>query len=1028
LTQARRRSKLGRCSGAGSADADARGATLPIDAEAALGVSRKLAASRTLLRSTPPRLHLLLSLLEPSSRKGGKARGGAGRGGDDGGDGGEKGAGGFNARLRQGVLRVLGDAFRADPQLLENSFVLQVVRQRYVGDASALVRAAAVDILAAYGAHSRRVDPPDLGAFCTRALDVSAMVRLSASNALAAVVTLGRQYHAKEKAGASVGVWQAQKEEALLRLCRLAVDQEATVRKRALRQVVELWFLAEPRAASSHPPLHADAAAVSGPDGESSAMGAGSGSSSSAGGDGARAMKGVVDEMVAVAMFTITEHARKGLSGTSAGDMCLLRRVLIRALDAGEGSAGSGGAGAGGMRADDAATPSKGKSSKRGAKEGAAGGVADAAAAPAAAAAAAAAIGAEDETMDAGGAAHVVVVSESERIVVEQQCRAACALLAVRIVQLRPKRASTDSDEAGDRPSDASVISGRLERLLGATAALLSFVQTLPHLVWSIPNVIALIETEAVDVQALEELVGDGSRFYGLRMRVVAQAALLAEAVIAAAPPSQLKKAILPLRSALERHLAATANRVRHHGALNAVIKCLCTLSTTVLPHVGLPEVALLSLSKYVDFLAKFAKQRSQRLLPFVSSALLGAGAYCRFLDWKSLLTGLKDGKHGGGARAGKENSDGQASPAAALARFERHHARTVQMCVGVLADDPDERVRRCAMQCLGGMLVHSPTLLLQEQTSRLVKRALRGEIDAASQHAVLEAFRVFLEEEDKQMMQQLRAGRGAAAAGEEPGKSQRVSDMSTSLANDYLPLILDATFPRRGASDPAAASATASAAAAEVMMDASHAAAGSASQRVRLEAMALLKVIMRRGLTAPSRVAASLIALSAWDDHAAQAAADIFGALHRKNAELSQPSMIIAGVNAFISRVVGAGPGTGSAGGGGQEEEGETRCQPLYDKAFASAFALCAGACSWPATVAMIVTLAAPCSPPPAFLFAFPPLREIARVSFRVFSHISNRWIPILKLEPEPGTLNPNLHSVASNRRVIRADACPAT
>ena len=92
------------------------------------------------------------------------------------------------------------------------------------------------------------------------------------------------------------------------------------------------------------------------------------------------------------------------------------------------------------------------------------------------------------------------------------------------------------------------------------------------------------------------------------------------------------------------------------------------------------------------------------------------------------------------------------------------------------------------------------------------------------------------------------------------------------------------------------------------------------------------------------------------------QVAAHIFGALHRKNAELSQPSMIIAGVNTYISRVVGAGPGGGgsSSGGGGGlvEEEDEARCLPLYDKAFASAFALCAGACFGHATVVTVVTV----------------------------------------------------------------------
>lgn len=57
------------------------------------------------------------------------------------------------------------------------------------------------------------------------------------------MVSLGRQYLAKEEAGALVGVSQVHKNDALLRLCRLAVDQEVPVRKRSLRQVVELWFL-----------------------------------------------------------------------------------------------------------------------------------------------------------------------------------------------------------------------------------------------------------------------------------------------------------------------------------------------------------------------------------------------------------------------------------------------------------------------------------------------------------------------------------------------------------------------------------------------------------------------------------------------------------------------------------------------------------------------------------------------------------------------------------------------------------------
>ncbi|MFN9898763.1 MAG: hypothetical protein ACK55Z_08230, partial [bacterium] len=107
--------------------------------------------------------------------------------------------------------------------------------------------------------------------------------------------------------------------------------------------------------------------------------------------------------------------------------------------------------------------------------------------------------------------------------------------------------------------------------------------------------------------------------------------------------------------------------------------------------------MAYRSLCKKVEFVVKFSTQRSQRLLPFVSSALLGAGALCRYLDWKVVLRSLKD----------KEPEDAQA--AARLGKFEMYHMQLVRMCVVVLANDPDERVRRCAMQCLGGLLVHTP-------------------------------------------------------------------------------------------------------------------------------------------------------------------------------------------------------------------------------------------------------------------------------------------------------------------------------
>jgi len=639
------------------------------------------------------------------------------------------------------VLKVLAEAVDTDPEILEKSSVLQAVRQRYVADHSALVRAAAVDILAAYSAHTRRIEPQDLSALCTRSYDVSAHVRLSASNALSAIVSLGRQYLAKEETGALVGVTQEQKTNALMRLCRLAVDQEPAVRKRSLRQVVELWFLSASSCSSSSSGRSASSCSSS-----SSACSSAAQSSAARGSEAApnteeegrraahtsvendntstcrrarvrdpaaiadegahvcpKVSKGVLDEMVTVSMYTIMEQARKGPGGSnSTSEMCLLRRVLLRALETGSNVADV-----------PAASPAtKGQSTAKTA----------AAAGSATAVAPVVVVGAEDETMDAGGAASVVVLSDGERRLVEQRCRAVCAQLVMRVVRLRPKRASSDSDEADDRPTDGKVLTERLEQLLGATAALLSFVESLPHMTWTVPMISKLIEPASLDEKALEELVGGGSgssHFYGLRMRIVAQSALLADAVITTAPSEALEREVLPIANELQKHLAAAANRLRSSVAVHAVIKCLCTLSTKVLPAEGVPHIAFMSFCKYVEFVAKFAKQRSQRHLPFVSNALLGTGALCRYMDWKTTLGAFKDSQ-----------------AAARMRMFDKYHGQMVEMCVGVLAHDEQEGVRRCALQCLGGMLVHSPTLLLQEATSKLVKSALKGETDATAQQA----------------------------------------------------------------------------------------------------------------------------------------------------------------------------------------------------------------------------------------------------------------------------------------------------
>ena len=869
-----------------------------VDADAARGVARRLAADRPPLTGTPQRVNLLLSLLEP---RGGKARGAgrAGRAGEEEGD--EKGAAGLSAQLRRGVLKVLADIVKSDPEVLEQSQVLPAVRNRYIHDASALVRAAAVDILAAYTAHSQRVTSADLNLLCTRARDTSSMVRLKVAEALAALLAMTQSEQGQ-------GVDPSHRDEALVRICRLAVDEEAVVRKKSLRLLVEMWLLPGARA----------------------------GGRGGEGGD--KVPTRVVDEIEVVVMHTVREQAGKGASSAAGHDMCLLRRCLLRIFAKEEAAPKS----AAGAAPEKNGAGAKGKSpAGRGKGRGGAGG---------AGAESSVMIGAEDETMDAGGAAAVQVLAGGEREVCEARCRAVSGALLARVLQQHPAcaaAAAADSDaEAGEgrggnatpplrltpplqptpplRPTPplggaGGDVVARLERVLAALAALLSFAQALPQMVWGIPGVAGLLRAEMIDPLPLEkavEEVGEAGQMTGLRMQILAHTALLLEAVIAFAPPAALKEAVLPGSDALQRQLAKAANRVCHQGALHALVKCLCTLATRA-KDVTVP---LLALHKYVDVAASFAATRSARLRPFVSSALLGAGALCRFVDWGSLL-------------AAPDAAATAAAAAARLQQFRRGHARLVQVCVGSLAGDADERIGRCAMQCLGGLLVFTPTLLLDAGVEALVKRSLSREMDSAAQQAVLEAFRVFLEEEDKVLMAQLRLSRPATGA--EAVDVQRVSSMSTSVANDYLALILDCAFPR-----PAGAGRGAGRGVERAEREAEE----EAQRKVRGEAMGVLRVIMRRGLTAPSRVGPSLIALTAWDDEVARQATAIFAQLHRKNAELSAPNMIIAGVMDFIDRVTAAAVQV-QGDGGGHGAAGDGRCEPPASSAFGAAFGFCANA-----------------------------------------------------------------------------------
>jgi len=74
----------------------------------------------------------------------------------------------------------------------------------------------------------------------------------------------------------------------------------------------------------------------------------------------------------------------------------------------------------------------------------------------------------------------------------------------------------------------------------------------------------------------------------------------------------------------------------------------------------------------------------------------------------------------------------------------------------------------------------------------------------------------------------------------------------------------------------------------------------------VRTEATFLVGVIVRRGLTAPQRVAPHLVALGARDDFVAVVAGRVYEDLVSRHRDLSAPNLITEGVMLAFSRSQG--------------------------------------------------------------------------------------------------------------------------
>jgi hypothetical protein len=233
-------------------------------------------------------------------------------------------------------------------------------------------------------------------------------------------------------------------------------------------------------------------------------------------------------------------------------------------------------------------------------------------------------------------------------------------------------------------------------------------------------------------------------------------------------------------------------------------------------------------------------------------------------------------------------------------------------------------------VQCLGGVLVRSSSLLLDKKMGALVRGALQGGAggagDCVAQHAVLHAFRLFLENEDARISRAHKAR--AAGGGAGGGEPERVSAVSSLIGNDLLPLILDSAFPPAAPHRPPPAAAgepphTPPGAARGAAAAPPSPGGGLAAERVRGEAVALIAVVLARGLTAPHRVAPVLVALSGWGDGPAGAAGAAYERALAKSRELCAPPILTDAVVLAHERARAAGALAAEGAAGGSDAAG---------------------------------------------------------------------------------------------------------
>eukprot|EP00960_Hanusia_phi_P072732 767867-Hanusia_phi.AAC.2 len=258
---------------------------------------------------------------------------------------------------------------------------------------------------------------------------------------------------------------------------------------------------------------------------------------------------------------------------------------------------------------------------------------------------------------------------------------------------------------------------------------------------------------------------------------------------------------------------------------LKKAVKCLCCVIKCNKTQ-GSIDFLLKSIKQYLAFLQRYISNPKQEENSWVARALILCGSIVRY---------------------------------SSICKFETVSVESLRqardelycICISRFSNHSDESIKRCALNCIGSVCLNDPSKLLQNACMKLMTKNLSIESKPAYQIQVLKNFIDLFEAEEHELANSLNKY-GLLQYPSEAPHLIRISDTSTTVMHKFHSMILDLSL--------------------------------SSQFGVRFEAVKLIGVILRRGLTASYICLPFLLAQQAKSDKASSLSLKLLNSIHEKD------------------------------------------------------------------------------------------------------------------------------------------------